>query len=84
MYAMPMCDPAAFIHDERLLVQRPVFPVYHAVGNHCLSVPREQLLERLQLPGSHYSISLPAKWQIIFLDTTEMSGHGRMPEVSLF
>jgi hypothetical protein len=29
-------------------------PAVHIIGNHCLSVPRAELLRRLRIPGSCY------------------------------
>ena len=57
-------------------------PVYHALAIIASAFPREELLVRLKMPGSYYAKELPGKWQLIVLDTTEMSGHSGMPEVS--
>jgi hypothetical protein len=38
-------------------------------------------LQDLGMPGSYYSVLLPAKWKLIVLDTTEMSLHSGYPEV---
>jgi hypothetical protein len=69
--------------------QGPDLPVVHVLGNHCLAVPRAELLARLRMPrtaaggGGYYSLALPgsgASWQLVVLDTTEMSGHsGQAP-----
>ncbi len=51
-------------------------PVYHVVGNHCLCVPRERLVQRLSIPSPscYYAVSLPGGWRLVVLDTTEMIG----------
>eukprot|EP00884_Botryococcus_braunii_P006006 jgi/Botrbrau1/15406/Bobra.43_2s0032.1 len=40
---------------------------YHTLGNHCLDVSREVVLERLHLPASYYSVALPAGWRLLVL-----------------
>ncbi|WIA21411.1 hypothetical protein OEZ85_000626 [Tetradesmus obliquus] len=55
-------------------------PARHVLGNHCLAAPRSQLLEALAMPGSYYSVQLPAKWKLIVLDTTDMSLHSGYPQ----
>jgi manganese-dependent ADP-ribose/CDP-alcohol diphosphatase len=57
-------------------------PAVHVIGNHCLSVPRTTLVERLRLPGSYYVRPLPHGWRLVVLDTTEMSGHSGYPDDS--
>ena len=59
-------------------------PVHHAIGNHCLSVKRQHLRQRLGIPESYYSVLLVPGWRLIVLDTTEMSGHSNLPPVGLF
>lgn len=55
-------------------------PAVHVVGNHCLSVERSALLQRLRIPPScYFSRSLGSGWRLIVLDTTEMSGHSGYP-----
>ena len=54
----------------------------HVIGNHCLTVPRNRLMDELNMPSSYYSRELPGKWRLIVLDTTEMSGHSQYPEAS--
>jgi hypothetical protein len=56
-------------------------PVYHTLGNHCFSMPRDQLLAGLKLPSSYYSVSLGCGWRLIVLDTTEMSPYSGLPAV---
>lgn len=52
-------------------------PMRHVVGNHCFSVPREKLLERLGLGPAYYSFRA-AGWRFIQLDTLDISVCGRM------
>jgi len=47
-------------------------PVHHVVGNHCLEVPRRQLLPALGLASGYYTF-LSHEWQFIVLDTMEVS-----------
>lgn len=61
----------AAIFDEQLGEE---VPAVHVIGNHCLSVPRATLLQRLRIPGCYYSRSLGAGWRLVVLDTTELSG----------
>jgi hypothetical protein len=42
----------ATIFDEQLGEE---VPALHVIGNHCLSVPRATLLERLRIPSCYYS-----------------------------
>lgn len=47
--------------------------MHHTVGNHCLSVPRSVLMERLKMKGPSYRIiNLTHGWRLIILDTTEV------------
>lgn len=57
-------------------------PVYHVLGNHCLDLPRADVLARLRFPAgadgrasSYYSARLAPGWRLVALDTTELSGH---------
>jgi hypothetical protein len=48
-------------------------PVYHTVGNHCLSVPRDVLMARICISGGSYrAIDVASGWLLIILDTTEV------------
>ena len=57
--------------------------MHHAIGNHCLSVDRQHLRQRLGIPESYYTVQLASAWRLIVLDTTEMSGHSNLPLVGL-
>lgn len=56
-------------------------PVYHTIGNHCLYVGRDRLLECLALTESpYYSSRLSLAWTLIVLDTMDVSlCHGSNP-----
>ena len=54
---------------------------WHVIGNHCLRIPRDRLLNELSMPGSYYCKQLPNRWLLLVLDTTEMSGHSNFPQV---
>ncbi len=58
-------------------------PAHHVLGNHCLSVPRAQLLGALQLQSSYYAVPLAPGWRLVVLDTTDMSLHSGHDEVRL-
>lgn len=47
-------------------------PVHHVIGNHCLEVPRTQLLERLGLKRSYSSFALGG-WRFIIVDALAFS-----------
>jgi hypothetical protein len=47
-------------------------PVRHVIGNHCLELPRSQLLGALGLSGSHYSFEEDG-WLFVVLDTMDVS-----------
>lgn len=47
-------------------------PVLHLVGNHCLEVPRAELLPSLGLTNAYYSVHVRG-WQVIVLDTMDVS-----------
>ena len=49
---LPACPPTC--PSLRLLLQGEL-PAVHIIGNHCLSVPRAELLRRLRIPGTCYS-----------------------------
>lgn len=53
-------------------------PLMHVVGNHCLSVPRDQLQERLGLPRSWYDFGRDG-WRFVVLDSMDLSLQG-VPE----
>lgn len=48
------------------------FPVRHVLGNHCFSVPRDELLPRLGLPSAWYSFER-AGWRFVVLDSLDES-----------
>jgi len=50
-------------------------PLLHVLGNHCLAVPRRQLLSRLRLEEAYYSVSLNG-WRLVVLDTQAISTCG--------
>ena len=55
----------------------------HVIGNHCLSVDRAVLMQRLRVPEpGYYSIPLPARWRLLVLDTTELGGDCGYPPSS--
>lgn len=52
--------------------------VRHVVGNHCLEVPREELLASLELPRSYYSF-VHGSWRFVVVDSLSFSVCG-LPE----
>ena len=64
------------------VLQMSSVDLYHVLGNHCLTVPRQKMLHDLHMPHSYYSRQLPCQWRLIALDTTELSGHSGFPVVS--
>jgi manganese-dependent ADP-ribose/CDP-alcohol diphosphatase len=50
-------------------------PLLHVIGNHCLSVPRAQLQQRLGLKESWYSQAQNG-WRFVVLDSMALSIHG--------
>lgn len=70
-------EVVASFFEEELMSE---LPAVHVIGNHCLSVPRSVLLQRLGIPPTcYYSRSLGSGWRLVVLDTTEMSGHSDYP-----
>lgn len=51
------------------------------LGNHCLDLPKADVMARLRVPSppptAHYSAPLAPGWRLLVLDTTEMSGHAQ-------
>lgn len=44
-------------------------PTHHLLGNHCLALPREILLERLCMPAPFYRIDLHPGWALVMTYT---------------
>ncbi len=44
--------------------------MHHVVGNHCLSVERAALLQRLGICASYRKLPIAPGWRLIILDTT--------------
>jgi hypothetical protein len=40
-------------------------PTYHLLGNHCLTLPREQMLQNLQMPDRFYHAELHPGWALV-------------------
>jgi len=51
---------------------------YDVIGNHCLSLPREYLLEKLEMKSSYYDFVIQ-KWRFIVLDSSQLSLFGNLP-----
>ncbi|KAG6543161.1 hypothetical protein Mapa_015410 [Marchantia paleacea] len=47
--------------------------VYHLLGNHCLRLPRETLLEKLGMPALYYQKQIHPGWTLIVLDSMDLS-----------
>lgn len=47
-------------------------PVRHVIGNHCLELPRRELMPALGLDQGHYAFQFRG-WQFLVLDTMEVS-----------
>ena len=56
--------------------------MHHTLGNHCLALPRKQLLGALQMPASYYAAPLAPGWRLLVLDTTDMSPYSGYGEVN--
>ncbi|CAI5501010.1 unnamed protein product [Closterium sp. Naga37s-1] len=67
----------ATVEDFRVvlgeLAKLHVSPVHHAIGNHCLYVPRCTLLSSLHLASPYYSTTLPNHWKLLVLDSMDVS-----------
>ncbi|CAK9194490.1 unnamed protein product [Sphagnum troendelagicum] len=48
-------------------------PTYHLLGNHCLTLPRERMLQDLQMPDRFYHAELHPGWALVILDTMDIS-----------
>ena len=48
-----------------LPLQLSVPRMHHAIGNHCLSVPRRRLLELLAMPAAYYAVDLHDRWRLV-------------------
>lgn len=46
--------------------------VHHVIGNHCLEVPREELVQRLEMKQNYYSFS-HGSWRFINVDSMAFS-----------
>ncbi|KAL3701177.1 hypothetical protein R1sor_019199 [Riccia sorocarpa] len=46
---------------------------YHLLGNHCLSLPREILTEKLNMPALYYQQEINPKWSLVVLDSMDLS-----------
>ncbi len=59
-------------------------PLYHVIGNHCLTADREGLQQKLGLESSYYDFAVPeaAGWRFIVLDGMD-GGYGSLSEVQL-
>lgn len=44
-------------------------PTHHLLGNHCLALPREIMLERLCMPAPFYRIDLYPGWALVMTYT---------------
>jgi len=86
----PARNPADLETVASILDRLPhTLPVHHILGNHCLELPRADVLGRLRFPeggggngarSSYYSAILAPGWRLIALDTTDMSGHTQAGE----
>jgi len=48
---------------------------HYIIGNHCLSVPRDHLFERLKIKQSYYDLVIKG-WRFLFLDGSDISVYG--------
>ncbi|KAJ7540272.1 hypothetical protein O6H91_10G007400 [Diphasiastrum complanatum] len=48
-------------------------PTCHLLGNHCLSLPRDEVLKALNMPARYYQTDLKAGWKLVVLDSMDMS-----------
>eukprot|EP00210_Caulerpa_lentillifera_P004410 g4207.t1 len=56
-------------------VNKSGLSIYHVIGNHCLRVPRDELLRSLGLKDSYYSLMINDEWRLIVLDTNDLGHH---------
>lgn len=47
--------------------------VYHTIGNHCLNIPRPDLLQGLGLSQAYYDVRLHPGWRLVVLDSMDLS-----------
>ena len=59
-------------------------PKYHVVGNHCLTVGKKELQEKLGLRSFYYDFTVPAAqgWRFVVLDGND-AGYGVLGETQL-
>ncbi|CAG9464848.1 unnamed protein product [Pedinophyceae sp. YPF-701] len=43
------------------------------IGNHCLQVPRKEMMQRLGIEKTYFATSLAPGWRLLVLDTTEVN-----------
>ena len=60
----------------QILARQPA-PVYHVIGNHCLSLGKDRLQQRYGLERFYYDFSVPAAagWRFVVLDGND-AGYG--------
>ncbi|KAL2650474.1 hypothetical protein R1flu_018602 [Riccia fluitans] len=46
---------------------------YHLLGNHCVKLPREFLMEKLNMPALYYQHEISPKWSLVVLDSMDLS-----------
>ncbi|KAL2650475.1 hypothetical protein R1flu_018603 [Riccia fluitans] len=46
---------------------------YHLLGNHCLSLPREKLMQKLNMSALYYQQEINPKWSLVVLDSMDLS-----------
>jgi 3',5'-cyclic AMP phosphodiesterase CpdA len=69
--------PEAHLDAVLGVLARAQVPIYHVVGNHCLTLGREPLLKRLGLTRAYYDFTRPGApgWRFVVLDGNE-GGYG--------
>ncbi|MFC1762601.1 metallophosphoesterase [Planctomycetota bacterium] len=80
-------DPNRSLQDFETIfpiLQGLTVPCYHVVGNHCITVGRETLLQRLGLKRAYYDFTHPALpgWRCVVVDGTE-AGNGQIGPIQL-
>ncbi|KAJ8601671.1 hypothetical protein CTAYLR_007472 [Chrysophaeum taylorii] len=51
-------------------------PAHHVLGNHCLSLRRDEFQNRVGMPASYYSVQLAEDWKLVVCDTNDLAVHG--------
>jgi 3',5'-cyclic AMP phosphodiesterase CpdA len=80
-------DVPKTVADQEAVLQvlaRQPAPVYHVIGNHCLNLGKDRLLQRYGLARFYYDFTVPAApgWRFVVLDGND-AGYGVLGDAQL-